>query len=345
MIESTPNIVWFSGSLAFTACASAFILSIQKGLQHKGIRLEEDSNSSSQVKDDYKRDTSVPYADTNRLTRITCCTLLLAALSAIDFFDNVQTNNQNMWHITCSIFIFISWLYASVLALTSRRFELPNQWGWTLNVHLFVLYLMGWVVSIYQFYEIVLIQHPNMDWIHCLPYILKVVLGFDLVYVTATVKQGPPFLDENDRQVCNVNVESIIGILFLNWCSSVVNISAAKKNELVDKDLPVLTPKYRAINLLRIFNLSRGQNLIWRLIQANRFAFITQISLTIPTSGLYYIPIFLMNRLLQFLQDYNNGVHFDYPILQGITIVIGMGVSIIVLGFFLNQQWYYGGFD
>lgn len=348
MNNSIPSLVWASGTLALTACISVFVLSIQRGLHHKGIRLEEDNDSSIHTKNDYKRDMSVPYADSNRLTRIICGTLVLVAIAAFDLYVNVQHVNdipqetgKNLWYVTCSIFVLISWLYALVLALTSRRYQLPNEWGWLLNVHLCTIYFVGWIVSIFQFCQIVL-QHPNLDWVHCLPFILRVLLGFDLVYVTATVKQGPPFLDENGRQVCNINVDSIIGILFLNWCSPVVHTVASKKGAMVDQDLPVLTPKFRASNIFYAFKVSQGKNLISRIVQANRTVFILQVCLSIVASALYYVPAFFMNRLLQFLQDYNNGIHFEHPIQYGTLIVVGMGVSIIFMNIVIAQQWYFG---
>jgi hypothetical protein len=175
-----------------------------------------------------------------------------------------------------------------------------------------------------------------------LPFILPVLLGFDLIYVTSTTKQGPPFLDENNRQVCNINVESIIGYLYLTWCSNIVSVVSKKKADLVDKDLPVMTAEFRAHNIFYTFGLTRGKNLVTRLIIANKSTITLQFLLSVVASALYYAPAFFMNRLLQFLQDYNNGVYFEHPMQYAILIVIGMGVSIVVLGIFVSQQWYFG---
>jgi hypothetical protein len=345
MTTTIPTVVWYSGALALTACTSALVLSIQRGLHHKQIRLNERSSIEIHLKQDTKRDLSVPYADTNRLTRITCCSLFLATMAAFNLQADVkhaQEDQSRIWYIASSMFIFVSWLYASVLALLSRRYQLPNAWGWILNVHLCIIYFVAWFVSLYQLWQVVLIQSPNISWLDCLPFLLPVLLGFDLIYVTSTTKQGPPFLDENDRQVCNINVESIIGYLYLNWCSNIVSVVAKKKADLMDEDLPVMTAQFRAHNIFYTFGATRGKELISRLITANKPKIIIQFSLSVVASALYYAPAFFMNRLLQFLQDYNAGVSFDHPMQYAILIVIGMGVSIVVMGIFVSQQWYFG---
>jgi hypothetical protein len=128
----------------------------------------------------------------------------------------------------------------------------------------------------------------------------------------------------------------------LNWCSPVVHTVAAKKGEMTDEDLPVLTPKFRASNIFHVFTASRGKNLILRILQANRKAVIAQVCLSIFASTLYYVPAFFMNRLLQFLQDYNDGIHFEHPVQYGTLVVVGMGVSLMLMGIVVSQQWYFG---
>lgn len=340
-----PSIVWYSGALVITACASALVLSVQRGLYHKRIQLE-DNPIEHHLKLDVKRSPHVPYADANRLNRITYLTALLTVLAALDLKADVEQQQQqqqqeaNMWYISSSVFIFVSWLYALVLALMSRRYQLPNRWGWVLNVHLCILYCVAWVVSVYKLWLAASLQ--DLSWIQCLPYLLPVILGLDLAFVTMTVKQGPPFLDEHDREVCNINVESIFGLLYMNWCTKVVQIVSDKKAHVSDKDLPTMTPSFRAHNLFYTFGASRGDNLILRLIKGNSEAIIMQVGLSLFASVLYYAPAFFMNRLLQFLQDYNDGYDFEHPVQYGVLIVLGMGVSIVALGIFVGQQWYYG---
>ncbi|KAK4511114.1 uncharacterized protein ATC70_012325 [Mucor velutinosus] len=342
-IPSIPSIAWYSGTLVITACVSAFVLSVQRGLYHKRIQLE-DNPIEHHLKLDVKRSPHVPYADLNRLNRITHLTALLVVLAALDLKADVEQQQQqqqqvDMWYISSSVFIFISWLYALVLALMSRRYQLPNRWGWVLNVHLCILYCVAWVVSVYKLWQAASLQ--DLTWIQCLPYLLPVIFGLDLVFVTMTVKQGPPFLDEHGREVCNINVESIFGILFLNWCTKVVQVVSDRKAHVSDKDLPTMTPSFRAHNLFYTFGASRGDNLILRLIKGNSGAIAMQVGLSLFAAILYYAPAFFMNRLLQFLQDYNDGIDFEHPVQYGVLIVLGMGVSIVALGIFVSQQWYY----
>ncbi|GAN04018.1 multidrug resistance-associated ABC transporter [Mucor ambiguus] len=342
---SIPGIVWYSGALVITACVSALVLSVQRGLYHKRIQLE-DNTIEHHLKLDVKRSPHVPYADSNRLNRITYLTALLTLVAALNLKTDVEQQQQqqqqqqvDMWAISSSAFIFVSWLYALVLALMSRRYQLPSRWGWVMNVHLCIFYSVAWIVSVYTLWQIASLQ--DLSWIQCLPYLLPAMLGLDLVFVTMTVKQGPPFLDEHGREVCNINVESIWGILYMNWCTKVVQVVSDKKAQLSDKDLPTLTPSFRAHNLFYTLGSSRGDNLILRLIKGNSGAMIMQVGLSFFASVLYYAPAFFMNRLLQFLQDYNDGVDFEHPVQYGVLIVLGMGASIVVLGIFVSQQWYY----
>lgn len=341
-----PSIAWYSGALVITTCVSAFVLSVQRGLYHKRIQLE-DNPIQHHLKLDVKRSPHVPYADSNRLNRITYLTAFLAVLAALDLKADVEHQQQqqhqqeaDMWYISSSVFVFVSWLYALVLALMSRRYQLPNRWGWVLNVHLCILYCVAWIVSVYKLWLATSLQ--TLSWVQCLPYLLPVILGLDLVFVTTTVKQGPPFLDQHGREVCNINVESIIGILYMNWCTKVVQVVSEKKAQVEDKDLPTMTPSFRAHNLFYTFGATRGDNLILRLIKGNSGAIIMQVGLSVFAAILYYAPAFFMNRLLQFLQDYNDGIDFEHPVQYGVLIVLGMGVSIIALGILVGQQWYFG---
>lgn len=354
-METIPSLIWPSGGLAITVCISAIVLSIQRGLYYKRLLQQEEQGGISlptedqpfKLTEDYKRDLGIPFADTNRLTRITYCSLILTALAAFDLHD-IVTDSQNkpstnIYSIVVSVIVLMSWLYASVLALVSRRYALPNVWGWVLNVHLCIIYCVAWIFALCCFWQAIVIGNSDMSWFECMPYLLPVLLGLDLIYVTITIKQGSPFLDEKGRQVVNLNVDSILGKLYFFWGTKVVRQVAAKKGEVTDQDLPPLTPMYRAHNIFYLFGATRGQgSLLSRLIKANASAFVLQIILAVFSSGLYYAPAFFMNRVLQFLQDMSDGVHYEYAMQHGALMVIGMGVSIVTLGIVVGQVWYYG---
>ncbi|KAG2235405.1 hypothetical protein INT48_005755 [Thamnidium elegans] len=342
-----PNTIWFSGIPAVIVCISAVTLSIQRGLYHKGQQEEGGISLSSptRIKKDEKRDLSVPYADTSRITRITYCTLLLATLAACDLYTHVSQIKYKplgIYSVACYTSIFVAWLYASVLALVSRGYRLPNVWGWILNVHLCIIYIATLVSSMYRFWQAVIVENPQMAWMQCLFYLLPVLLGIDLVYVTGTVKQGPPFLDEKGRQVCNINIDSIFGRLYFSWCTNVVNSVSAKKGDFTDDDLPSLTPMFRAHNIFYTFGSTRDKgSLLYRLLKSNMVTVTIQVVLACVSSGLYYAPAFFMNRLLQLLQDLSNGVHYEHPVKYGSMIVFGMGTTVIILGTVVGQLWFY----
>ena len=349
-MTSIPSSIWVSSGLASIVGISAIVLSIQRGLYHKRQLAQEEgsislSNTLSHIKDDYKRDPSVPFDDSNRLTRITYCTSFLTVLAALDLqtaVELVKDQRADVYHIISSVIVFVAWLYASVLALLSRRYRLPNTWGWVLNCHLFTIYCFACLYALYQFWTMVILPSSAMNWLSCLPYLLFVLFSIDLVFVTGTANQGPPFLDEHGRQVCNVNVSSIIGHIIFQWTTPIVNNIVSKGAEVTDADLPPLPPAFRAHNIFYIFGESRGKNsLIVRLIKGNAFAFALQVFYCTIAAGLYYAPAFFMNRLLQYLQDLSDGKPVEHGVKYGVLVVIGMGAAILLLSFVNGQVWYY----
>lgn len=45
-------------------------------------------------------------------------------------------DNGNIYAIGSSICVLLSYLYTTILVLLSRRYQLPNTFGWILNVNL-----------------------------------------------------------------------------------------------------------------------------------------------------------------------------------------------------------------
>jgi hypothetical protein len=67
-----------------------------------------------------------------------------------------------------------------------------------------------------------------------------------------------------------------------------------------------------------------------------------QVVLAVVASLLYYLPTFLLNRMLQFLQDLSQGTVVEYVELKGTLLVIGIGLSIMTMGVANAQLFYYG---
>lgn len=330
-------IVWLSGALAITSCFSAFILSLQRTWLHKSQQ-----QNSAPLRFDDNRDPISPSADdTVRQNRLTFGTLLLASLSALKLYEVIEgMQQQEDWSLIVSHCIqFVSCLYTLVLVLVSRRYRFPDEWGWILNVHLAILYSMAWCNALYNLYKSYILT-PSESWAHMLPTILTFSLYVDLVYVTMTASRGPPFIDENGKQVAAVNVASIFSLLYFQWATPIVQLAFNTK-KLEDKDLPTLPPLFRGHNLYYIFGENRNKSLIRRMYLANRRTVIIQITLAAIAAASYCLPAFIVNRLLTLIQSMN-GKEDSESIRKGFLIVAGLGVSVAVLGIVVAQLWYFG---
>ncbi|KAG2237662.1 P-loop containing nucleoside triphosphate hydrolase protein [Thamnidium elegans] len=334
MEESTIS-VWLSGTLAVVTCCSAFILSLQRIWLHKTQQVDP-----TPLRFDTKRDYTQPIADdAHRLTRVTFATLVLTSLSALNFYNVVHQHQQNNWSLTAASCVqFISWLYATVLVLVSRRHKFPSEWGWILNVHLCIFYTVAWCISLYYIYE-AFVLNPNDSWLHMLPTVISILFSTDLVYTTATASRGPPFLDEQGRKVASINVTSIFSFLYFDWVAPLVHL-AYEKQTLTDDDLPTLPPLYRGYNLYYIFGATRGKSLLKRIYTTNRKAIIIQIVLAVITSLGYYVPAFFVNQLLRLIQTMDGKVDTEL-MRKGFIIVASLGASIFILGIAVGQLWYY----
>ncbi|KAI8379596.1 P-loop containing nucleoside triphosphate hydrolase protein [Radiomyces spectabilis] len=347
-MSSLPSALWLSSGLTLTVCGSAVILSIQRGLQHKKTQPTEEtaSASASKLRFDDKRDLQVPFADNDRLPRMTFDTIVMTAMAVYNLYTTVREFTHLEQHTQAAIATVIaytlmlaSWLYALALVCLSGRYKLPNEWGWKLNVHLCVFYFVAWCMSLYAAWE-VFTKYSFVSWEGGLPLLIAVVANSDLLYTTATVERGQPFLDENGKPVSAVNVSSIWSTLYFNWVTPLIK-TAYRKKSLVDDDLPTLPPLYRGYNLYYIFGEHRNRSLLYRIYQANRSAILIQVTLAFITSLLYYVPAYFLNQLLVLIQHIQGGMDNREMLTQGFLVVGGLGLSIFVTGIFVGQLWYY----
>jgi hypothetical protein len=244
-------------------------LSIQRGIQTRKpqqeyrifLSEEEEAPASRSL---YKRDPSIPLDDTRRITHITYSALLIAVLAALDLYIQVSDSDKpqrQLYAVPSSTSVFLSYLYTFMLTLISRRHPLPNTWGWILNVHLCIIYTVSWLLSLYQFYQVVIRDDTeDVTWFESIRYLMSILLSFDLMYVSAAAKQGPPFLDRRNQPVCNINVDSILGHICFFWPAQIVhNVANKKSGEVTDEDLPRLTPTFLSRNIFHLFGVSRGK--------------------------------------------------------------------------------------
>ncbi|CAO3626391.1 unnamed protein product [Cunninghamella blakesleeana] len=330
-----------------TICISAIVLSIQRGYHHK-IRLSENDTDNALVKYDQDRDPKIPFANSNCIPRLIFGSFILLLVSIYSLYIQVRKLNNNqdsqqelIYNIIAASVVLISWLYASTLALISRKYKLPSQWGFIINVHLCIFYSVSFVIFIHDTWSLLTTQ-PNQSWLNTLPTILGLLITSDLVYTTVTIPRGAPFVDSTGRSVNPVDVSSIWSYLAFTWVTPLVRLAYNKK-KLSDEDLPVLTPLFRGSNLFYIFGEHRQSKLLYRIYRANRIAIIMQIILAFVTSLLYYAPAYFINRILNLIQDIGSGKKDDHLLQHGTVIILGLGVSIIFISITVAQLWYFSG--
>lgn len=343
-MSSIPTSLWLAIGVVSTTCVSALTISTQRAYDHKTRRQTESGPDPSPLHFDSKRDSSVPFSDVDRVPRLCFETAIITAISVYNLYLCVQSlsnsngSQQALYDVLGAAFVLASWVYALALALTSQRYRLPNDWGFVINVHLCIVYFVSWCYSGWILYDT---WRSNPTWSTGMPKLICFLFVCDLLYVTATVERGAPFLDEKDHRVSSVNVSSVYGFLFFTWIKPLIK-HAYKVRKLNDNDLPTLPPIYRGYNLFYIFGESRGRRLLRRLWDGNRVAITLQIVLALISSVMYYVPHFYTNRLLKLIQDMGEGHRRENGIEEGFMIVIQQGISFILLGLNIGQLWYWG---
>ncbi|GAN05680.1 ABC bile acid transporter, the ATP-binding cassette [Mucor ambiguus] len=337
-LNEIPATFWFSICQVVVLTASSLIFSIQRAYSH---HQKLNADPAVPIKRDTERDiANVPFANGNRLSRLNFETLVLTIISVYIFYVHTQQQQQHqhdaVYTVIGSAFTFITWIYCLMLSMTAIRYPLPSSVGWTLNVHLFTLYLVLWVSSI---------GNALVSWyqtsIVSLVLILPVILGLDLVYTTATVKRGSPFLDEHHQPVISSNVESIIGTLYFFWITPIINTVNSKGKDLTDDDLPRLPITHRPFNLFYCFGVSRGKRLLYRIYLANRLSLAVQLSLSVTIALVMYGQPLFLNKLLLLIQDMSTGGADDRSLILGFGYIVGMALFNILSSLVIAQLWFY----
>ncbi|KAG1381714.1 hypothetical protein G6F61_002924 [Rhizopus arrhizus] len=326
--------IGLSSAQAAVVTLSAFVLSLQRVHFHKSQHIDP-----APLRFDTKRNLTVPTTDdATRLNRLTFGTLILMLLSVFNFYKTMDDQQLDWYTQAYGCIQFISWLYASVLILVSRGYRFPSQWGWVLNVHLFVFYLVHWLIAIYSMYMAV-VSNPNDTMVHMLPAVLYFIIGTDLVYTSGSADKGAPFLDEKDKPVIGIEVASIFSFLYFQWATPLVHL-AYENQKLTDQDLPSLPATYRGYNLFYIFGESRGMSLLKRVYRANRGPIIIQVIMALLSSMFYYLPAYFVKQLLVLIEAMK-GEADQEDLRKGLLLVVGLGTTIFVCGLITGQLWYY----
>ncbi|CAO3650125.1 unnamed protein product [Cunninghamella blakesleeana] len=333
--------------LGITTCISAIILFLPFGYFHI-IKSTKKDIENELIKHDQERDLKVPFSDIHRIPRLIFGTLILFFISIYSLYDQVRIfiNNHNedlIQNIIAAAIVLTSWLYVLILTFISKKHQLPNQRGFIINIHLCIIYIVGFIISIYNTWILVTTQ-PNMAWLNALPITLHLLFTGDLVYTTITAPRGAPFIDSTGRSVASSSVSSIWSFLMFAWIGSLVRF-AYKKRDLTNDDLPALTPHYRSYNLFYHFSKNRQSKLIYRIYRANRLTIFIQVILAIIVAVLNYAPSYFIRQILNLIQDAGSGKKDGHFIENSILIVAGLGISMLAYSTLNNHLAYLSNSD
>ncbi|KAG0179987.1 hypothetical protein DFQ28_002186 [Apophysomyces sp. BC1034] len=320
--------LWLSAGLAVTAGCSASVLLSQ--------RLTRRPWYPTGIVVDSERDYSVPFNANGHRFRMLFDTIVLVLNTSGEFYMVLRKENIEGMAMSgtmlASVLALLSWLYALTLVLASRRQRLPSEWGWTINLHLFVLCFVGLCTSIYD--TIFYVDTTKITFQEGLPLVLAILMNTDLVYVTATIQRGPPFLCDG-KPVIGVGVSSIYGHLCFSWISPLIKAINLDSHAW----LPLLPPTYRAFNLLVRLDTYRTKSLLMKLFMVDRAHIIIQILLALVTSSLYYAPAYFVNRLLTFMQSIEKDpMPADRS--EGLSLVFGIAAATLLAEVVLCQLMY-----
>ncbi|KAI8098111.1 uncharacterized protein B0P05DRAFT_606910 [Gilbertella persicaria] len=282
------NYLWLVVPQGTILISSTIVLSIQKAYFHRLNKCQEANQAqTSPYKEDLVRKGS--FSNRKPLICIHIEALLMTILSAYVLVHKVQ-HRDTMISIISSLVELGVWLYCVVLSLVFWQYLLSHKFGWTLNVHMRLLFIVQCIALV--------IRALNSEMAFAL-WIL-VLIGFNLVYLTSNMKQGSPFLDQDGRVVSLQTVKSLVGNLFFSWLTPLVNTVNSKGKDTTDTDLPVLPAFSRAHNLFYVFRHTNAKkSLLDRIFLVNKRAITLQFSLAVLTGVVQFgQPVFLKMILL-----------------------------------------------
>lgn len=301
------DIFWSAVLTSIILGASTIALSIQSAIERRskeelvGLDVEDDTS-----------DVCHPFSDSERQKRLVPLTLIIAAWNlGILLFEcqhthqgdpAVDTPTVRLIQLACLV---LGWLYALALAILSCNYRLPNKWGWTLNVHLCVFYLVTFLGSSYSLGRLFLLPSDATSLYKVTAFSVWMI-HFDLLFVTSTTRRGPLSLDKDGRPVQTVTTCSVLDIVTYLWVYSIVNIAQVDRH-LEDEDLPALPKRNRARVLFQKMKQSRRMLIVKRLILVNALPITAQFTAATVASALRYAPPYMMNQILLLLTSMEKG--------------------------------------
>lgn len=184
-----------------------------------------------------------------------------------------------------------------------------------------------------------------------------------------TYSVASDFSDEPSGNVAENVQTSVIGLLLFDWVTPVITAGFHKEQMGLD-DLPHLSAAYRTIALFQNFRTSASRSvtkalskmtepsrfaldlpkdglgcapwlwnrLLWRLVVVNKLAFFLNCTLAFLTAMVYYLPVYFLNKVVEFLQNDHKHQHADRRL--GYAYCFGLFLALVLDGLGTAQMWY-----
>ncbi|KAG2173089.1 hypothetical protein INT43_004462 [Umbelopsis isabellina] len=298
------DIFWTSLSASITASGSMLTLGLQKALHWRrteeifGLNYAEDkSNRGYAFSDDERQKRLVPF------TAIIAVAFVFRMFYEYQSYWTPSLNEGSVWQLVEVSSTALSWMYILLLAVLSQQYPLPNRLGWILNVHLCVFYFVNFLAALHAVWTLLLSEeHPVSS---VMITFTRLLLNFDLLFITATVRRGPPAIDNSGRPVQMITTCSLWQHVTFLWTYSIIKFGQFGR-QIEDADIASLPLRYRATNLFEKTKQSRAFRIIERTTIITLPSLLPQVITSFFAAILHYGPPYMMNRILVFLADQEN---------------------------------------
>ncbi|CAG8459975.1 16431_t:CDS:10 [Acaulospora morrowiae] len=234
----------------------------------------------------------------------------------------------------------LCWCYAltiTIIGICSKS----NHLGWVLNAHLTAFTSVAFLCSFWQLRTAIKLE-PVVDHRNHLAIKIDMIVAicnsiFSLIAtsVAITTPKGPPLIQEG-RAVNAIEYCSILDFITFSMATPLM-VKAYSQKTFQDIDLDLLPFSCQSRVLHKVFKNTLGNNLLYRILKANKRTFAIQLFFTIVVSTLYYVPMVFLYKFLKILQDKPDHGLYEW----GFIYICGMLITNILIYICAAQNWFW----